>query len=191
MNRTRKYTYPQIRPLYPLIALGFALRLFRLNRQSLWFDDIIGVHLARLPIVAGLDGLLAQGIQLNPFYHWVIKIWVLIGNNESEWFLRFSGVCFSLVSIPLFYRLSQIYFDEKTSLLAVAIFTINPYQIWYAHEVRVYSSLTLAAIGAMFAFSRYLKHGKRSNLITLTGFHILGFHSHYFMFLLSTVQLNI
>lgn len=172
--------------LYLLIALGFGLRLFHLDRQSLWFDDIITVHLAKLPLVAGLDGLLSQGIQLTPQYHWITKAWLLVG--DSEWLLRFPSLCFSLLAIPLMFQLGQCYFGRDVGLLSAAIITLNPYQIWYAQEVKVYSLLLVAAIGSMYAFVRLLQGGRKQSAIQLVIFNMLGFGSHYFMFLLPTVQ---
>ncbi|OQY44350.1 MAG: hypothetical protein B6242_12930 [Anaerolineaceae bacterium 4572_78] len=131
--------------------------------KSLWFDDIITVHLAKLPFVMGLDGLLGQGIQLTPFYHLVVKTWLLIGDNQTEWFLRFPGVCFSLVSLPLMYKLGKLYVGHTTGLVAMALIAINPYQIWYAHEVKIYSALVVASIGAMYAFGIYLKRHDKSS----------------------------
>ncbi len=118
-----------------IILVGFALRLFQLDRQGLWFDDIITVRLAQLPLIAGLDGLLLQGIQLTPFFHWVTKVWLLI--DSSAWVLRFPALCFSLLALPLLFKLGQTLIDTQTGLLAAAVFALNPFQIWYAQEVKV------------------------------------------------------
>ncbi|RME47924.1 MAG: hypothetical protein D6796_07020, partial [Caldilineae bacterium] len=174
------------RPLLLLIALGFALRLFRLGAQSLWFDEIITVHLAKLPLREGLDGLLAQGIQLTPFFHWLIKGWLAVG--DSEWLVRFPAACFSLLLIPLMYRLGRHYHSAEAGLWAAALATVNPFQIWYAQEVRGYSMLVVAAAGAMLAFERLLREGGRKGLFALWGFSALGVSAHHFMFLVSTVQ---
>ena len=180
LNRQTKNRY-----LWFMIWLAFAARLFRLDKHSLWFDDIINVHMAKLPLVAGLDSLIAQGIQLTPQYHWITKAWLPLG--DSEWILRFPSVGFSLLSIPLVFQLGRQYFDTRIGLLAAAIFALNPYQVWYAHETRAYSLLTLAAIGGMLAFARFLKR-KRWSTLQLILFNMIGIGSHYFMLLLPAVQ---
>ncbi|MEM7032574.1 MAG: glycosyltransferase family 39 protein, partial [Chloroflexota bacterium] len=168
------------------LLIGFALRIFQLDRQSLWFDDIITVHLARMPIIAGLDGLIGQGIQLTPLFHWMVKAWMILG--DSEWVLRFLPVCISLMTIPLMFHLGRAYGSSSVGLLAAVIFAINPYQIWYAHELRIYSLLTFAAVGAMLTFQRMLKGAGAANTIAFIIFNALGFASHHFMFLLPTIQ---
>ncbi len=172
--------------LISLIALSFGLRSFQLGKQSLWFDDIITIHLAKLPLLIGIDGLLNQGIQLTPQYHWITKIWLFVG--DSEWVLRFPALSFSVLTIPFIFQLGKLYFGRQVGLLAALIFTLNPYQIWYAQEVKVYSLLTLAAVGSMHAFVRLLRGGGQKTTIQLIIFNMLGFGSHYFMFLLPTVQ---
>ena len=174
------------RPLLLLIAFGFALRLFRLGEQSLWFDEIITVHLAKLPLREGLDGLLAQGIQLTPFFHWLIKGWLAVG--DSDWLVRFPAVCFSLLLIPLMYRLGRTYVSAEAGLWAAALATVNPFQVWYAQEVKVYSALVVAAAGAMLAFGQLLRGERKGSGAALGLFHALGVSAHHFMFLVSTVQ---
>lgn len=169
-----------------IILVGFALRLFQLDRQGLWFDDIITVRLAQLPLIAGLDGLLLQGIQLTPFFHWVTKVWLLL--DSSAWVLRFPALCFSLLALPLLFKLGQTLIDTQTGLLAAAVFTLNPFQIWYAQEVKVYSALVVAASGAMLSFVWLLRKPSRSAFWGLVAFSMLGLASHYFMLLVAVVQ---
>jgi len=173
--------------LYGLVGLGFLLRIFHLGNQSLWFDEIITVHLAQLPLLAGLDQLLNQGIQLTPLFHWIVKLWLFTGT--SEWALRFPAVFFSVLTIPLMYRLGKIYFNVPVGLFAVAIFAVNPFQIWYAQEVRAYSLLTFSAIGVMAAFGLLIRKGTWRHFVMLTLFNVIGINAHYFILLLATVQL--
>ena len=84
MNK-RKWSSPTYRWLLGIVALAFATRLYGLTIQSLWFDEIVTVFLARLSWADGLDGLLGQGIQLTPMFHWVTKLSFLV--DDSDWFL--------------------------------------------------------------------------------------------------------
>lgn len=186
MISSKKQTPFEKYSLIGLIVIGFGLRLFQLDRQSLWFDDIITVHLARLPIIDGLDGLIGQGIQLTPLFHWLVKAWFIIGDSDAV--LRLLPISISLLTIPLIYQLGRVYGNRQVGLLCAALFALNPYQIWYAHELRLYSLLTFSAVGAMFTFRQLLKGRGGWNTIGFILFNALGFASHYFMFLLPTVQ---
>jgi 4-amino-4-deoxy-L-arabinose transferase-like glycosyltransferase len=168
------------------VALAFATRLAGLERQSLWFDEIITVTLARLPWYEGLVGLLGQGIQLTPLFHWVIKLVLLLG--DRDWLLRLPAALVGVLTIPLIFQAGRRFFDARTGLLAALLFAINPYQVWYGQELKLYTLLPLAAAGAMLAFSRLVASNGRRGLVPLLIFNVLGFPAHYFMFLIPTVQ---
>ena len=173
-------------PLLGLIGLGFALRLYQLDRNSLWFDEIVITFRATLPLMNGLYSLLGGGMQLLPLEQWITKAWLVVGN--SDWLVRFPPVIFGVLTIPMMYKLGRSYFAERVGLFAAVLLTINPFQIWYAQENRSYSLLILASIGAMYAFVNLLRHNSRTAFWQLVFFHMLGFNAHYFMFLISTCQ---
>jgi hypothetical protein len=87
------------------------LRLFHLAEQSFWFDEIVTVALARVSWHGGLVGLLGQGIQLTPLFHWVIKLWLAVG--DSDWLVRVPSMAVGVITIPLIFKLGRFYFDDK------------------------------------------------------------------------------
>jgi len=167
-------------------ALALTTRLYRLDAQSLWFDEIVIVALARYGWYHGLVGSLGQGIQLTPFFHWVIKLWSLVGS--SDWLLRFPAAAIGVLTVPTVYKLGQHLFDKQVGLLAAFVFAINPYQVWYGQELKLYALLPLAAAGAMLAFNQMLRTDGRQGMGVLIISNIFGFAAHYFMFLISAVQ---
>ena len=169
-----------------IIALAWLARLHNLGDKSLWFDEIVIVALARIPWYEGLVAALSQGFQLTPLFQWVIKLWLAVG--DSEWLLRVPAVATSVLTVPLLFKLGRRFFDEGVAWLAAFIFAINPYQVWYGQELKLYALLTFASTGAMLAFSRMLRTGGRKGSGSLLFFNLLGFPTHYFMFLISAVQ---
>ena len=138
-----------------ITALAFALRLYGLDTQSLWFDEILMVFLAWLSWYDGLVRLLGHGIQLTPLFHWVVKLWLTVG--DSDWLLRFPSLVFGVLTIPVVFQLGKTYFNTQTGLLTALVFAINPYQIWYAQELRLYVFLPFAAAGSMWMFAVLLR----------------------------------
>lgn len=189
---TKIQTRPQLEYLppwlwmLPIIALAFATRLYRLDGQSLWFDEIVIVTLARLPWYDSLRAALGQGVQLTPVFHGVIKLWLAVG--DSDWLVRVPAVLMGVLAIPLVFKLGRLYFNDKVGLLAAFIFAINPYQVWYGQELKLYSLLPVIAAGAMYGFSRMLQSQGHKGVWLLTFFNLIGLPAHYFMFLVSTVQ---
>jgi mannosyltransferase len=172
--------------ILPITALAFATRLYQLDGQSLWFDEIFTVAMARLPWYQGMVSVLGHGVQLTPVWHWIIKGWLPVG--DSDWLVRFPTVLFGILAIPLIFKLGQLYFSEEVGLLAAFIVAINPYQVWYGQELRVYTLLLLTAAGAMYAFSDMIRTQGRKGVWLLAFFNFLGLPAHYFMFLVSIVQ---
>ena len=169
-----------------MIVLGFALRLLQLDQQSLWFDEIVIISIAKLPLLEGLDSLLQQGIQLTPLDHWVIKLWLTVG--DTDWLVRFPALFFGVLAIPLTYVLGRCMLNHRVGLFAAALVTINPFYIWYSQEARGYSLLAVAATGAMISFHSLLNGRNGWNTTRYIIFNMLGFGTHYFMLLLPTVQ---
>ena len=169
-----------------ITALAFALRLYGLDTQSLWFDEILTVHLAQLPWYHGLIGLLGHGIQLTPLFHGVVKLWLTVG--DSDWLLRFPAVLFGVLTVPVVFQIGKTYFNVQTGLLAALIFAINPYQIWYAQELKLYVLLPFAAAGSMWMFALLLHKSSPKFWIAFVLFNAVGYLAHYFMFLVATVQ---
>lgn len=172
--------------IYPIIILAFALRLYRLDAQSLWFDEIVIVALARMSWYEGFVAALGQGMQLTPVFHGIIKLWMLIG--DTDWLLRVPAVLFSVLSIPLIFKIGCFYFGDNVGLLAAFIFAINPFQVWYAQELKLYALLPVIAMGAMYGFGVMVQSQGKRGLGLLILFNLVGLSAHYFMFLISSVQ---
>ena len=181
-----KWSSPSYRWLVGVVALAFATRLYGLTIQSLWFDEIVTVFLARLSWYHGLDGLLGQGIQLTPMFHWVTKLSFLI--DDSDWLLRLPAAMVSLLAVPMIFKLGQRYFNDTVGFWSALTFAINPFQVWYGQELRLYALLPLAAAGSMVAFEQMLRSRGRRGIAGLILFNLLGFPAHYFMFFIPLVQ---
>lgn len=169
-----------------VILLGFALRLYQLDRNSLWFDEIVLTWLASPSFLEGLNRLIGQGIQFAPLDHLVIRIWLLAG--EGDWWVRFPSLIFSMLTIPLMTQVGQRMFNRRVGFLAAAIWAVSPYQIWYAQEAKGYALLALAAAGSMYAFVGLLRGERKTSSWQFVIFNMLGISTHYFMFLIPTVQ---
>lgn len=172
--------------ILPVVTLAFATRLYRLDEQSLWFDEIVIIVLARIPWYDGLVAALGQGIQFTPLFQWIIKLWLAVG--DTDWLVRVPSVAVGVLTVPVVFKLGQLYFSDEVGLLAAFIFAMNPYQVWYGQEAKLYALLPFAAAGAMVAFGQMLRTGGRRGLWPLILFNLLGFTAHYFVFLVSTVQ---
>jgi hypothetical protein len=121
----------------PLILLvGFALRLYRLGVQSLWYDETVSAILARQSIPA-LIAHTARDIH-PPGYYLLLHGWTrLVG--ESEFALAYLSLIFGMLLIAGVYLLGRTFLKAPAGLWAAGLVALSPYQLWYSQEVRMYT----------------------------------------------------
>ena len=78
--------------------LAFALRVYRLPAQSLWYDEGVSWYLTRMSWPA-LTVWTANDIQ-PPLYYYLLWLWVRLAGS-SEYALRFLSVFFGTLTLPL------------------------------------------------------------------------------------------
>ncbi|HID61737.1 MAG TPA: hypothetical protein EYP49_03175, partial [Anaerolineae bacterium] len=84
-----------------ILLCAFALRLYRLDFQDIWWDEARNIDVASrsLAVIAT-----AREMDIHPpLYFYTLHLWML-GAGRSEFAVRFLSVFFSLLTIPLFYR---------------------------------------------------------------------------------------
>jgi len=88
-----------------ILLCAFALRLYRLDFQDIWWDEGRNIDVASrsLAVIAT-----AKEMDIHPpLYFYTLHLWML-GAGRSEFAVRFLSVFFSLLTIPLFYRLGAV-----------------------------------------------------------------------------------
>ena len=151
--------------LTALILLGFALRLHNLDAFSFWTDEGLTPERSGYAISQILrNDILIQGVVTTdthpPLYYLVIHVTrQLFG--ASDFAFRYPSVLLGVLLIPLLYQLARRIASPNPSLregdqtpsargrgfsagLIVALLTtINPLQIYYSQEARMYTLLVL------------------------------------------------
>ncbi|HQE92901.1 MAG TPA: glycosyltransferase family 39 protein [Anaerolineae bacterium] len=144
-----------------IFLLAFALRVAGLADSNIWWDEGIGVWLARMPLLESVRW--TAGDVHPPLYYMLLHgWWRLVG--EGEFVLRFPSVLCSLLAIPLIYRLGQaIGGDRRVSawiaLLAALFLALSRFAITWAQEIRMYALSSLLATGALWASVELWKRG--------------------------------
>ena len=106
-------------PLLLALWAAFALRLFQLDAQSIWWDEGISLHLGTSSL---LD--IAQNRAANihpPLYFWSLKGWLaLVGVGAFHG--RFLSVLASLLQVAALYAVARRWFGPgRTTWLALAV----------------------------------------------------------------------
>ncbi|MBI5955814.1 MAG: glycosyltransferase family 39 protein, partial [Chloroflexi bacterium] len=112
------------RVLLATLLVAFALRLFRLDFQALWWDEGDTVYFATQNLPA-LTSATAADIH-PPLYYYLLHFWTEpLGPGAFS--VRFFSALISMLTIPLFYQLDRKLVPGRVSLLAVSLLAISPF----------------------------------------------------------------
>lgn len=131
---------------YGLLLLGMIVRLRAyFHNRSLWFDEaLLANNIIDLSFVE-LTGVLPNN-QAAPVGFLFLQKILVVGLGTSEYVLRLWPLLAGLLSLLLFYRLSQKLLSAEFALVALAFFVFCQPHIYYSTEVKQYSTDVLAAI---------------------------------------------
>ena len=126
--------------LLAIAILALGLRLYRLDNQSLWYDEGFSVYLAGMDLDE-ITSRTAADIQ-PPLYYYLLHGWILLF-GDSEWALRALSVLFGVVAVPVLYGVAWLLFRSRAAgLLAALLIAVSPLHLWYGQEARMYTLLT-------------------------------------------------
>lgn len=129
-----------------ILVLGFALRLWNLNKpEGLWNDEYITYSIAMLKFPFDFF----EGIKTNchaPLHYFYLKLWMAIFKN-SDFMLRFSSLVPNLLGCLVMYHVGKNYQTKHHSiqigLACATISAISSFLIYFSQEVRIYSLIFL------------------------------------------------
>lgn len=135
--------------LLTITGVGLLLRLYKLTAISLWHDEAFSALLIKYSW-----GEMTYRIGLDvhpPMYYYFLRIWHYV-LGDSLFSLRAMSVLFGVATIVITYLLvKRIFGSINTALIAAALVAVNPFQIQYVTEARMYT------MGAFFVvLSSYL-----------------------------------
>jgi len=175
--------------LSAVLLLAFALRLYRLGAESLWYDETVSVYLAG----QSLPALIAHtaGDIHPPGYYLLLHAWMRLAGS-SEFAVAFLSLFFGLLLVALAWRLAAHLVGAETGLLAAFLTAISPYNLWYSQEVRMYTLGAVLGMGLLAATVR-VTSGRVPGWGALGTYALCGalglWTLYYFAFLLLAINL--
>jgi 4-amino-4-deoxy-L-arabinose transferase-like glycosyltransferase len=171
--------------LLGLILLAFALRVYRLPAQSLWYDEGVSWYLTRMSL-PDLTAWTADDIQ-PPLYYYLLWPWVRLGGT-SEYALRFLSVAFGTLTVALLWAAGRRLLGERAAWLGAVILTLSPLHVYYAQEARMYTLLTFLGLLSSYLLLRWLEVQSPSLRSPYVWAYVLtavaALYTHYFAFFL-------
>ncbi len=143
MFRPSRRTYTWI--LLAITLLAFALRAYRLDGQSLWYDEGVTALVSQFDLPS-LTRWTADDIQ-PPLYYVLVAGWGRLA-GWSEWSLRFPSLFFGTLTVPLMAALATRLTRRRVAgLLAGLLTALHPLLLYYSQEARMYA--LLLALGVL------------------------------------------
>ncbi|MBE7553524.1 MAG: glycosyltransferase family 39 protein [Anaerolineales bacterium] len=146
-----------------LTAIGCALRLYALERESLWFDELLQLDIAQGSLSAILPQLPRH--TAVPLDYLISHFWILLGRQDA--WVRLPAVIFGTLTLPLAYQFGRALFGRGEGLLLLALLTVSPFHVRYSQETRPYALLVLGVILAGYALWQFRATGRRRYLLLL------------------------
>jgi uncharacterized membrane protein len=164
-------------------------RFASLDRLSFWFDE------ANSADIAGEASWSAALVRIKgdvhpPGYYALLRTWAfLFGNGDFS--LRSLSVLFSVLCIPLMFRLGSRFGSKAQGLGAALLFTLSPFQIYYAQEARPYAIFAFLAVWSFTLLVELSEPGRQSTkgAVTLGFVNAALVYFHYCAALLVAAQL--
>jgi len=135
-----------------ILLLAVLLRVYHLDFQSLWSDE--GISLLRSSLPLG-EMLQTMPVEHAPGYFVLLALWLPVA-GASDFALRFLSLWPSVLAVALAYRLAADMGSRRAGLVAALLLAVNPFQVWYAQEARMYSWLLAAALGSTWLLWKLL-----------------------------------
>lgn len=145
------------------LLLAALLRFFQLDASSLWNDE--GNSWAMLSRSFGEIAAAAAADIHPPGYYWLLKTWSLL-TGDSAAAMRILSALLGVLLVALIAAIALHSAQEETSwrwfpALATFLAAVNPFQIYYSQEARMYMLLAVEAAGVFWALLWMMDAGER------------------------------
>jgi mannosyltransferase len=173
--------------LVAVLALGSALRFHRLDRESLWVDEIFSVEIARQPWPALLAATGQDGHP--PLYDAALRIWIG-AFGESEATVRRLSAVMGVLTLAAFFALAARLLPTSGALIATLLLACSPYHVYYSQEARNYALLLLLTVlsylGLVVCDERPERRGRALAYVAAT---VLLLYTHVYGFFVWAAQI--
>jgi len=136
--------------LLTVLWMAFSLRVARIDRQSIWYDEGLSIHYAQGTVAQVLAG--ASQSDHPPLHALMLHAWMGIC-GDSELSVRMLSLWWGILTVAWTYRIGRR-LSPLVALGALLLTAVSPFAVYFGQETRGYTmalALVLAAADAAFA----------------------------------------
>jgi uncharacterized membrane protein len=154
-SHPRVLGWPAAAPWLPLAAIllfAAGLRLWKLDRTSLWYDEVVTMRVARAETLAAMIQRLEQldGTRA-PMHPLVLHAWRSLFGPSDIAGRSFSVLC-GVATVAVVFLVGREAFDGRTGCWAAWLAALCPPLVYYSQEARMYAWLVLLAAVSWLVF---------------------------------------
>ena len=158
--------------------LAFVLRVYRLDYQSLWRDEVDAVIFATRDLGATLATFASVG-ENGPLYFLGLHFWIdLFG--RSEFAIRFPSAICGVLAVLVTYHLGREVVGRKVGFIGACLMAVSPYHVWYGQEAKMYALISFLAPLSLLLLVRVLHGGPRRLWLAWAGLMAVFLYVHLF-----------
>jgi mannosyltransferase len=150
MNKLRQ---PHVWVLLGILVLAAFLRFYKIDAQSLWYDEGNSARIAERSLQLIVEG--AAGDIHPPLYYIILKYWRAVFGEGEAALRSFSALC-GVLTVLFAYLIGRDLFRRRVGLIAAFLLAIAPFAVYYGQEARMYALLALCAAASTWALFRVL-----------------------------------
>ena len=165
-----------------VLAAGALLRFYRLDDQSLWYDEGWSLHVAEQSLRDAAVLPSSPGHTHPPLYYLALWCWVRIWGHSDTAARALSAALGALTPL-VGWCYGLIVRRRSTGLVATLLLALSPALLLYSQEVRMYALLVLLYGLILLLHVEALRDGfrwQRSRLVALALAEAALAYTHYF-----------
>jgi len=175
--------FDTIRKNYLLVLIligGAILRLYHLDFQSVWLDEIHTLNDANPSFsISEVYSSIMRADPHPPLYFYVVHILFKIF-GYTPIVARLFSVVIGITTIYALYKLGKEFIGKGVGLISALLLSINGYHIYYSQEARPYVLYCFVTIVSFLYLVRYIKLPNRRNAVLYGIFGGLMLYGHFF-----------
>lgn len=176
------------------ILLAFGLRLYNAEMFSFWTDEGLTPLRAgySVPEILSNQVIIQEGVtnDTHPPFFFLILHFSQILFGETDFAFRYPALLAGVLLVPLLAVLGKQMQGRWLGMVVALLTAVNPLQIWYANEARMYTLAVLLVTAASIILWRLLVRANTARklptasiiryLLLYIVFAGLAFYTHYF-----------
>jgi uncharacterized membrane protein len=171
--------------LLAVVLLGTALRLYQLDADSLWRDEMLTSRKSRQDFLSVIT--YSPRYTHPPLVDVVTWVFATLSGN-SDFVVRAQAMLVGSLSILLTYKTGQMLWTREVGMMGAFLLALNPYHIRYSQKARSYALMPFLALLSLIFLFKALKRNSKGFWIGFTVCTSLSLYNHYFALFFLTAE---